>query len=260
MDIRAIFYDYARGNWALPEFIHGLIDRAAGMGFNGLWLYLEDVTQFIMPERFGGTLDLAELRRLDDHAKRRGVMLAPMLALLGHAEQSLAHPELAHLAEGTEPRLRGTFDPLNPETRTVLADTLRVAAETFSAPLIGLGCDECWWLGMSRNQASPWPAALFCEHMNWLTQTVCGLGRRAMFFDDMIGRYYPEYAERLDKRLIPVVWFYGQDRGYPTVRQWREQGFDVIVFPSLGYGDGILVGRRAGGKPLPSAGARASGV
>jgi len=235
VQLKSAMYDYARGNCVLPQTLEEIIVRCASNKLNALMIYIEDIALFVRPELHKGTLDLDRLKELDSFAQAHGVTLIPGLALLAHASQSLRHEEFAELADTAD-----VFDPKHPRTMELLSETLRVAAETFSGPYIHLGCDETWDLRREGPVNEAWPVELFCDHVNRLTEITLKLGRRPMFWCDMISRYYPELIGKLNPQLIAVDWFYHIDKDYPTIGRWTEHGFDVVVGPTIGFQANIL--------------------
>jgi hypothetical protein len=232
---RFAMYDYARGNCAREEFLRDLLDRTAEMNLTGLAVYIEDLALFVAPRLFRGSIHLDGWRRLDEHARGKGLLLLPLLNLYGHCEQTLAHPRFASLADDP---CRTTLDYGRPSAKALVQRSLDVVVETFRCPYLHVGFDEVWSLGCRQERRTGRPVhvpSTFARNLIWISEQVRRRGRRPMFWGDVPGVYYPEIIPDLPRDLIPVDWFYRVEPDYPSMRRWTEHGFTLWVGPTIGY-------------------------
>lgn len=232
---RLAMYDYARGNCVRESFLRELIDTIAAMRLTGLAVYMEDLAMFLKPSEFAGSIHLDGWRRLDAHARDRGLFLLPMLNLYGHCEQTVAHPEFAPLRDGY-----GTLDYDHPRTKPTLQRALDVVVETFQAPLLHIGFDEVWGIGRRRERRTGRPVhvpGMFARHLTWACAQVRQRGRRPMFWADVPSVYYPEMIPDLPRDLIAADWFYRPEPEYPSFRRWTRHGFELWIAPTVGFGE-----------------------
>jgi len=162
-------YDYSFGNCVREDYIKSLLDTVAKMGLTGLAVYIEDLTMFVRPSIFKGSIDLAGWRRLDAYACGKGLLLLPLLNLYGHAQQTLAHAEFADLGDDEAAH---TFDYGNPGTKALVEQTLDVALEVFSSPFIHIGFDETWGMGHKSERTTGQPVdvpSVFTTHLVWVS-------------------------------------------------------------------------------------------
>lgn len=234
---RILQYDYARGECVRPEYIRRLLRAASQMGYTALSLYCEDLSMFEHPPTHPGTLSLKILRELDREAKDLGVILWPFLASYGHVERTLRHARYRHLAEHGS---SGTFCVELPATRRLLQRVYECLAENFRCPFIHIGFDETWEAGNRRRHQNPAtaPSRVECYlgSLHWAVACVERTGRRAMFWADFIGYYYPSLIHRLPKNAVLADWIYEPRRHWPTAQRYTQAGYEVMLCPSTGSG------------------------
>lgn len=232
-------YDYARGEAVREAYLKELLDVAARLGLTGLAVYLEDFTLFLQPQAYRGSITLAAWKRLDAYARKKGLVILPLLNLYGHAEQTLSNPAYSHLRDD----VRGTtLNYANPKAKDLVRQVLEVALDTFSSPWIHIGFDESWGMGNRAERETGKPievATVFREHLTWAANEVTSRGRRPAFWADVPSVYYPEIIPDLPRELIAVDWYYRCEPSYPSMKRWTSHGFDLWVAPTIGYSESV---------------------
>lgn len=199
--------------------------------------------------------EIARLRRIADDL---GVTLVPQINVFGHAGgcRSLTGK---HAVLDFAPERAPLFEPQggwnwclsNPETRKTLVSLVTELHEMFGKPpYMHLGCDEALPPSCPDCLSAPSYSSLVCDHVVALCEAVKRLGARPLVWHDMLllrgdprwkGFYAngsPETAklvERLPKETVVCDWYYGrppkEDLGYPSLRYFKELGFDVLTCP-----------------------------
>ena len=205
-----------------------------------------------------GPMTRHEIARLRSIADDLGVTLVPQINVFGHAGacRSLTgkHAVLDFAPERAplfEPRNGWNWCLSNPETRKALVELVTEILEQFGKPpYMHLGCDEANPPSCPDCVAAPSYAKLVCDHVAALCETVKGLGARPLVWHDMLllrgdPRWKGFYAngsaetvklvERLPKETVICDWYYGrppkENPGYPSLRHFKSQGFDVLTCP-----------------------------
>lgn len=258
---RGVQLDLAR-QMETVEYIEGFVDLMAQWGFNELILYLEGRVRtasfpYPKPEE-SYTPD--EMKRVVAYATGQGIDVIPVVSCLGHAEQFLQFPEMAHLGELRGGRI-GRFGPSNhcfcpsqPELYEFLGRYLAELAEVFPSPYVHLGCDEAWDFGYCdlcrpRAESEEGPAGLFAQHLQDLHEITERLGKRMIIWDDMF-EHYQEALEQVPRDIVMCCWQYDyvhRPRAhFMNIQRWdalgdyERLGFDSIVGPRELVANNIL--------------------
>lgn len=146
--VLAAMLDVARNGVPTTHAIKEMIRRLASMGYNELWLYLEDLFEIPEEPYFGrerGRYTQAQLHELALYGDEFGVTLVP-------AVQTLAHMHNALKWEAFNPE-KDTDDTLlvgAPATKTFLTNLLKAASAPFTTNKIHIGMDEAYQLGRGK--------------------------------------------------------------------------------------------------------------
>ena len=254
-EIRAVQVDLARQMETIP-FLKEHIDFIAENHYNTLFLYLEwriRTKTFDIGKDEG--YSVGELREIVDYAARRGVLIIPGLATLGHAELLLRQDRFAsysELREGIRGRFGQTFTPdfcpSLPETREFLESYLSEVAGIFTeTPFLHVGGDEVFdmdFCSECRRKAPDLPGEgkLYLEHFKFIHRVVTRLGKRMMLWDDMF-EYYPDILSSMPRDIVMVDWQYQENvRGYQghfrnlcfrdLQKEFDRLGFDYLTAPA----------------------------
>lgn len=202
-----------------------------------------------------GTVDKAEIRRLNKIAKEQGLTLIPQFNFFGHASGSRGgtskhaildfHPEFLPLFEPDG----WTFCLANPDTRKILTDLALELYEAYEEPpFFHIGCDEAYSAGTCPACRKNDYGKLFLDHLTYFVDLFEKRGCRPMMWHDMLvpsGGEFEGYIgggtaatvgilDNLTKKMIICDWQYSAPREneeWPTATYFKNKGFDVVSCP-----------------------------
>lgn len=243
---RIVQLDLARQMEPL-SFVSNYIDRVSALGYDTLQLYLEArvaTPTFAMPP--GESYSMDDMRGIVAHAGARGMIVVPVVSLLGHASLFFRSPGYDVYMEKATDRIRlgdgrDTFCLSNPATRRFLAAYLKDLAEVFTGPYFHAGFDEAWNSGTcDRCHEKELRDELFAEGVLFAHETLKGLGKRMWIWDDFFP-FHPKALARMPKDIVMCHWCYDEDisdRGTrinfagrlreDMLERYAQLGFDVI--------------------------------
>ncbi|MHB9129909.1 MAG: family 20 glycosylhydrolase [Armatimonadota bacterium] len=252
--IRAVQLDLAR-QMETVDFVCRYIDFIAANGYNTLQLYLEGrVRTASFPFRPAAeSYTLEEMARIVEHGKGAGIEVVPAIATLGHCEQFLSVPEMAHLAEERDGHTRfgsnykSTLCPSLDATYDFLRGYISELAQVFTAPHIHVGCDEAWNLGFCHLCNERWQreglGKVFSRHIARVEEICSALGKRMWIWDDMF-ELFPEELPNASRSLVMCHWQYDEliesegiqahfaDRArHNWLATYDRMGFDALICP-----------------------------
>ncbi len=254
--VRSIQLDLARQMESV-EFIKDFTGFAAGNGYNSLTLYLEGrvrTPSFPYPAS-GESYGVEQMKEVVHHAGARGIDVIPVVSTLGHAEQFLKHPQLAHLSETRGgvggrfgPGLNHVFCPSQKGTYEFFRNYLAEIGSLFPSPYFHVGCDETWDIACcdlcrERLLQGESQADIYAGHLIDIHRIVAGaLGKRMIIWDDMF-EFYPEALEKLPRDVIMACWQYhdqvDEARGHffnrlawDSLAKYDRLGFEYLICPS----------------------------
>ena len=200
----------------------------------------------------------AEATRLATLARDLGVTLVPQFNVFGHAAGARSmsgkhvtldfHPECVPLFE---PAGGWNWCLTNPATKEVLKGVLAEMHEAFlNPPFVHIGCDEANEPSCARCRAVGPYGRLFAAHVREIAAAMRARGARVMLWHDMLldradVRWKGFYAngdaeldrafrEEFPKDIVVCDWYYGkvpETKEYPTLRHFRDCGFDTLTCP-----------------------------
>ena len=255
--IRALQIDLAR-TIETVDAVRRYADLAAEHGFNTLVLYLEGrVRTASFPFRPAEqSYTLEDMAKVVAHANAAGLDVVPVVSTLGHCEQFVRCPELAHLAEVRDGRARSgrpnasVICPSLNEPRRFFETYFAELAQVFTGPHFHAGLDEDWDFGFCNLCRDRWAkegiAAVFTKHVRWTDQLLRKLGKRMWMWDDMY-EFFPGELDRTPRDIVMCHWCY-DDSIEPEGAQahfsnrWRQDwlalyeqmGIDALVCPAIG--------------------------
>lgn len=215
--IRAVQLDLAR-QMETPEFICSYIDKVAAFGINTVQMYLEGrlrTTVFSLPD--GECYTQEDMKKIVEHAEAKGILLIPVVSLLGHAEHFFKYPGHDEFSEehfgirrwgGTG---KNTFCLSNPDTRAFLDAYVKEVCEIFPGPYFHVGFDESWNMGFCP-RCAPKAAInrgdnLFAEFVNWAHDLCAKYGKRMWMWDDFFG-FHPTALNQIPHDIVMCQWNY----------------------------------------------------
>jgi len=210
----------------------------------------------------GAQMTKDEVRRLVAIACDLGVTMIPQVNVFGHATSARGCSK-KHAILDLQPEYEPLFEPggwnwclTNPETQRVLREIIAELHEDFgNPPFFHLGCDEAQPPSCPECRKEPY-APLVCRHISGLVDFVKTRNARAMIWHDMLldrgdsrwkdfvrqgNAETAKLADILPKDVIICDWEYSYGNmkevreDWPTIRYFREKGFDVAACPWMNY-------------------------
>lgn len=207
---RGFMYDMSRQRKPKPEYIFELIDIMAGMKYNELQLYMEDLCfkYKAYPEYTADydCLTAEDIVAIDNYCKERFIELVPHQNGMGHMSAWLEQEELKHLAVTPD-----TINFLDPEAFELIDNIYGSLLPYFSSKRVHIGLDEATGLGKGQTEAickEKGKANVFMDWLNKLSDH-CEkkYGKTVMFWSDMVDNH-PESFSQIPKNAMPVYWGY----------------------------------------------------
>ena len=241
----AAMIDLSRNSVYTVKTVKRFLGQLALMGFNTVYLYMEDTYELPGYPYFGyrrGRYSVAEQKELDDFADALGIELVPCIQTLAHLRTAIRWQYMAPMRDTVDNLMVG-------QEGTVALVEAMIAhfSRTFRSRRIHLGMDEAVSLGTGRYlrlQGYRPHREILMEHL----ETVCGLcekyGLEPMIWDDMLFRehtplmnYYgdsepltPEQKAQFPDNLSFVYWDYYHDTKEEYARQLRRRGCVKTIF------------------------------
>ena len=213
--------------------------------YNTLVLEIEGGMQFESHPEISHpqALTKAQMRQIVRWAKRHYLEVIPQIQTLGHCGSWLlkAHPELAE-----DPQKPFNYDPANPKVYPLLFDLFEEVIEVFEPRYFHIGHDEVrgvlgtmpTWKGEPSHE---W----FARDVTRLHGFLKGRGIRTMMWGDMLlrkeefpradaahGGGQANIARAIDaipKDILICDWHYTDAARHPTLKYFRDHGFDVVA-------------------------------
>lgn len=218
-----VMIDVARNRVLTVETIKKYMEYLAALGFNEVWLYMEDVFELENYPRFGymrGRYSLAQLKEMDDYAFSLGIDIVPVIETLGHMEQYLRWGEAGPVRDTAECLLVGV-----PETYALLEEMLKTMRAAFRSNRIDLCVDETHSLGTGAYKklfGEKEKTQIIYEHLEKLDALCKKYGFRPYMCTDMFfrklspdGGYYTieghitkDMGQRLPADIVLTYWDY----------------------------------------------------
>lgn len=220
--------DVSRNGAMRIDSLKELMDMLALMGYQQLYLYMEDM--YCLPDRFyfgymRGKYTPEELKELDDYAAGYEMELIPSIQTLGHMEQYLRWDEASDVRDTNRELLTD-----NEATYQLIRDMIQAVMAPLRTKKIVLGLDETHNLGLGNYLSLNGYAKkeqIFCRHLNKVFEIVEELELEGMLYSDMFFRmaepdasYYseatvipPEVAEKIPEKASVIYWHYGEKPG-----------------------------------------------
>lgn len=231
------------------SFISNYVDRVSVVGYDVLLLYLEArvaTKTFALPADECYTSD--EMRGIVAHAAENGMMVIPVVSLLGHAEQFFSHPGFERYMERGGENIRSgspsntmTFCLSNPGTREFLANYVADLCEIFPAPYFHVGFDEAWNSGTCPVcHEMELEDKCFTQAIVFAHDLLRKHGKRMWMWDDFFG-FHPKALSETPRDVVLFHWNYDtdiSDRGdrfnfsgrlrEDSLAKLISMGFDVV--------------------------------
>ena len=184
--VMAAMLDVARNGVPTVDMVKMMIRRLASMGYNELWLYLEDLFEIPEEPYFGrqrGRYSQADLHDIALYGDQFGVTVVPAVQTLAHMHNALKWD--AHHA------VRDTDDTLlvgAPATKAFLTNLLRAASAPFTTNKIHVGMDEAYQLGRGKyldDNGFTDQQTLILDQLKLVVELTQELGLKAYMWSDL---------------------------------------------------------------------------
>lgn len=245
MPIRGVMLDVSRLRVPTMKQLFAIVDQLALLKFNHLQLYIEHVFLYRGHEQVAAgasPITSDELRRLDTHARARGLTLAANQNCFGHMARWLACEPYANLAEthgdwwSQDMPRRGAFSlcPIDPGSVELADDLIAQQLACVSSGLINIGCDETYDVGQGRSGEEVelhGRAHVYGRFVAQVCERVMARGARPMFWAD-IALEHPEALDLLPNEAIALAWGYEPSAAFADwCHTCRAHGHEVWVCP-----------------------------
>ncbi|WP_264229977.1 beta-N-acetylhexosaminidase [Acholeplasma laidlawii] len=221
--VKGTMIDLSRNAVFKVSYFKSVIRKKALLGFNEIWLYLEDVYDLKDYSKFGylrGKYKLEEIKELDLYAKSLGVMLVPCIQTLGHMSQFLRWSSSSEFKDQHDVLL------LSEETNKLIQAMLEFSKDAFSTNKIHIGMDETFGFSFGQHYKKHGykdPETLFLSHLNnvynmakekgfdeicmWSDMFFRHRSKVEYYYDTTI-EFEDTFIEKLPKDITLVYWDY----------------------------------------------------
>ncbi|MFD1411433.1 beta-N-acetylhexosaminidase [Lapidilactobacillus gannanensis] len=186
-DVMVAMLDVARNGVPTVAMVKTYLRRIASMGYNELWLYLEDL--FEVPEEpyFGrqrGRYSQVELHEIALYGDSLGVKVVPAIQTLAHVRNVLKWDAFHDIKDTDDTLLVNA-----PATRKFLKHLLQAASAPFTTNKIHVGMDEAYQLGrglyIDKNGHYTDQQELIQDQLKLVVQLSEELGLKPYMWSDM---------------------------------------------------------------------------
>ena len=212
---RVIHFDLKGAPPTVPYLlkVFGIVKK---LGATDVMLEWEDMFPFsgvLRPAAARNHYSRAEVRQLISEAKRLGLGVIPLVQTFGHLELFLKLEPFAHLRE-SPPHPEALCPSRNASRRLVETIIDQVMELHAGAPLLHVGCDEVYHMGLCDLCQRRLRDELFLEHVAYVARYVRDRhGAKALIWDDMM-RHIPTDTLRragIGELVEPMIWVYAED-------------------------------------------------
>ena len=250
--VRGVTYDVARGRVPKLEQLLSLGTTLASYKVNQVHLYMEHTFRFRAHPLIGEHADPLtsdDLTAIDTVWASHGVTFVPALATFGHMAKILNLPPYRALAEDwCEGRYAApeaedvpkqylrkgwTLSPANEDTYPFVNALISEIAPLVRGDFFNICCDETWDLGLGQSYLlaeARGRGQVYLDHVMRVAQMVRSLGKRAMFWSDII-RLYPGLMDEVPDDLIVLDWGYDADHDFDGIGAFTEAGLTAYACP-----------------------------
>lgn len=199
----ATMIDLSRNAVMNFDYFKETIIKHALLGFDEVWLYMEDVYKLESVPKFGymrGSYSKEELKKMVSFAENLGITLIPCIQTLGHMAQFLRW--------FSSYKYRDTFDVLkvrNDKTYELIETIIKEMKDVFNTTKIHVGMDETFGFGFGRfykeQGYTPQPE-LFMEHLFKVNEICLKEGFEDVYiWSDMFFRMYSKTEKYYDPTI-----------------------------------------------------------
>lgn len=214
--------DCSRNATMNMETIKRWIDITSDLGYNALYLYLEDTYELDDNSYWGylrGGYNQKELKEIDDYAYERGMEVIPCIQTLGHLDRIKRWPQYKEIMDIDEILLVGEEKVYELIDKMFQSLTKCLRTKTFH-----IGMDETWKLTRGKYQdihGLQNPTEVLLNHLQKVSQIGKKYGLQMPIWSDMFfrlasgGEYYisnanidASVAEKIPENIDLCYWDY----------------------------------------------------
>lgn len=245
--VKATMIDVSRNAVFKLDYFKSVILRQALLGFNEIWIYMEDIYELKDYQKFGylrGKYSLEDIQMLDSYAASLGVELVPCIQTLGHMAQFLRWPSSGKYKDQADVLI------ISDDTYKFIEAMLSFCKEAFHTTKIHVGMDETFGFALGRYykvNGYVKPEDLFLTHLAKVHEMSKKLGfNEVCIWSDMFFRhrskmnnYYDiditfeeSFVNRIPKDITLVYWdYYNKDENIyrQMIRNHQKMNRKVIM-------------------------------
>ncbi len=231
--IRAWQDDVSRGPIPTMAMLKQQIREMSAFKLNYFTPYIEHVFQLdkhpgIAP---ADGFTKAEMAQLSAYAKKYHVKLIGNYQSFGHMEETLKHPDYAHLGENDH-----IISPALEESYAFLDDVYSEIVPVFDGRYFNINCDETFGLGEGKSKAmadSIGIDGIYLYHINRLNGLLQKYDKKILMWGDIVTSY-PHIIKALPKDITVMAWAYHKADNFDnTILPIQKTGLNFWVAPGI---------------------------
>ncbi len=235
MTIRGISDDISRGQISTMANFRKIIRFLAMHKMNVYMPYIENQFAFKSYPGFSkgrDPLTAEEVAGLDAYAEKYHVQIIPAFETLGHMEDVLQRPEFEKYAEFPgSASLNISDDSASDFMKTLLTEI----AAAFSSPYFNMTADESFDVGLGGSKKLVESSGIAEAHARFylkLYDVLKSHGKNVMIYGDILLQN-PKILEVIPKDIIIIDWHYRSAFDYPSIKVFKDAGFNFIACPAV---------------------------
>ncbi|VEU82411.1 beta-N-acetylhexosaminidase [Acholeplasma hippikon] len=225
--VKGTMIDLSRNAVFKLTYFKSVILRQALLGYNEIWLYMEDIYELEDYKKFGylrGKYSLKDIRELDQYASELGVTLVPCIQTLGHMGQFLKWPGSGKYRDQSDVLI------ISDDTYKFIEAMITFCKSAFKTPKIHVGMDETFGFALGRYykvNGYKNPEDLFLNHLQNVYNIAKKMGygevciwsdmffrhrSKANYYYDLEIQFEDDFINRIPKDITLVYWdYYSKD-------------------------------------------------
>lgn len=241
LEWRGVSDDISRGQVSNVNHFIEIIQQLAFYKKNLYQPYIEDMFRFDTDPNIGkdrGAITKTEMALMVEAARKNHVVLTPVFECLGHQDRLLSLPENRKYAEVQDPgSTPWSFSPVNPEALEFIKKLIDELVAATESPFFHIGGDESWDVGKGTSKKLVRKIGVGRVHAQFFSRLNDYIkqrhNRQMMLYGDMLLRH-PEALTDMPKDCIIVDWHYLPAPDYPSLKKFKEAGFQhIMASPAL---------------------------
>ena len=230
---RGWMHDISRGPIPTMDLIKQEISTLSEYKLNFFNLYIEQVFILDSHPSIAPTdgISKAEIKELEEYAKKYHVELIGNQQCFAHAEKTLKIPYLIKIKDNAY-----NVNPGTEETYKFYEDVFAEEAPTYTSHLFNINCDETEGLGSGFAKYYVEKIGVsnaYANHINKINRILNKYDKRVMMWGD-IAVTHPEIIPQLPKDVIIIVWSYVPSDNFENlILPFTKTGFDFMIAPGV---------------------------